>query len=344
VTVERILLRAVQQGTAAVNGGLSVANGVFMPPRNVTSNVLCAPFFLLDFRRVVSIDCSAIEQLLKLRTRCGGSAIQMNSWAARDKKGSVGVQLVLVGVNPNLLTQLIRSKVLSSDADIQLGPALGSVATPKGSGRCIGLSGGGAVLAPSLEFAIQWCETQLLAGVGALMPKLLAVSREETALMRCGPVVAAFHKLCAKDGEDGEDLNKEERQAQTKTLERLQAYFERRTLEPGAVLWRQGDGHAKCAILLDSGLLCAERGPQELPKAQGQLDEVVAPGQVYGLLTFLTNSVRITTLRAVKRSIVHVLTAKSLREIAKHDPEAEHLLQRVTLNYSARYCFNEITY
>jgi CRP-like cAMP-binding protein/anti-anti-sigma regulatory factor len=340
-TVEHLLLRAFHQNTAAESWGSSDVH-------SRTSSVLCAPFMLLDFRAVVSIDCTAIEQLLKLRARCRGTAIRANKRgidAARSIDG-VGVQLVLVGVQEQLLEQLFKARVVSfeaenhNDGSASLDKNTNLIVGGDGRERIIGLSGGGAVLAPSLEFAIQWCETQLLAGMAAVVPDLLAISKEDHELQRCGSVVAAFHKLCSPEDEAGDDFDEDQHQKDIETLGRLQMYFEQRTLEPGTILWRKGDSQAKCAILLDSGLLSVDRGASVHPKPRGELSEVVGPGQVYGLLTFLTRASRVSTLRAIKHSTIHVLSAKSLREISARDPELYQTLLRATLNYSARYCFN----
>ena len=79
---------------------------------------------------------------------------------------------------------------------------------------------------------------------------------------------------------------------------------------------------------MESGQLSVERE---------DCTDIISAGQVYGLLTFLTNTSRMSTLKATKPSTVYVLTEKRIAQLRKNDQEAYQLLTSAALNYSARY-------
>ena len=146
------------------------------------------------------------------------------------------------------------------------------------------------IIKPTLDEGVEWCENKILAQQG--MNDLTGfIERVEHQIKRVFP------------GLDGVD--------------RLLKYLERRELPEGEVLLKQGD-LADEMFFVESGLVTIDL---EMPNNKRMRLRSIRGGATVGEIGLYLRNVRTASVIASRKSVVHRLSAQSLKEMQEKDPE-----------------------
>lgn len=146
------------------------------------------------------------------------------------------------------------------------------------------------IIKPTLDEGVEWCENKILARQG--MNDLTGfIERVEHQIKRVFP------------GLQGVD--------------RLLKYLERRELREGEILLKQGD-LADEMFFVESGLVTIEL---EMPNNKRMRLRSIRGGATVGEMGLYLRNVRTASVFASRNSVVHRLSAQSLKEMQEKDPE-----------------------
>ncbi|HUG34969.1 MAG TPA: cyclic nucleotide-binding domain-containing protein, partial [Anaerolineales bacterium] len=146
------------------------------------------------------------------------------------------------------------------------------------------------IIKPTLDEGVEWCENKILARQG--MNDLTGfIERVEHQIKRVFP------------GLQGVD--------------RLLKYLERRELREGETLLKQGD-LADEMFFVESGLVTIEL---EMPNNKRMRLRSIRGGATVGEMGLYLRNVRTASVFASRNSVVHRLSAQSLKEMQEKDPE-----------------------
>ena len=146
------------------------------------------------------------------------------------------------------------------------------------------------IIKPTLDEGVEWCENKILARQG--MDDLTGfIERVEHQIKRVFP------------GLQGVD--------------RLLKYLERRELREGETLLKQGD-LADEMFFVESGLVTIEL---EMPNSKRMRLRSIRGGATVGEIGLYLRNVRTASVIASRNSVVHRLSAQSLKEMQEKDPE-----------------------
>jgi sulfate permease, SulP family len=181
-----------------------------------------------------------------------------------------------------------------------------------------------------LDHAMEWFEDQVLQGEAGLQ----AAVQAEAGAVQAGQERAGLALLFATLGTEAEQMG----QAAVDGLFHLMEYLERRPLETGEVLIRQGENHSSL-YFLDAGELSVER------VAEGEMIlrlETSGPGAIVGELSAYLNVPASATVTAKQASIVYRLSVENLRRLELEDPQTAAILHRFLLKRTGDRLLNAI--
>jgi SulP family sulfate permease len=151
------------------------------------------------------------------------------------------------------------------------------------------------IILPSLDHGVEWCENKILAQEG--ITNLTGfIERMEGQLKRTFPGLQA--------------------------VDRLMKYLERREVEQGEYLMRQGDPPTEM-YFVEAGLITAQL---EFPDGQILRLRSIRGGATVGEMGLYLESARTASVVAARPSSVYRLSAQALNEMREKDPEVAALL------------------
>lgn len=153
------------------------------------------------------------------------------------------------------------------------------------------------IILPTLDHGLEWCENQILAyqGITDLTGVIEKIERQL--------------KLAIPDLED---------------VKRLTQYLEKRAVNQGEYLMRQGDRPDEM-YFIEAGLVTAQL---ELPDEKIMRLRSMRGGTTVGEMGMYLGNTRTASVVAERTSIVYRLSKKALKEMEKKDPEVAALLHQ----------------
>lgn len=151
------------------------------------------------------------------------------------------------------------------------------------------------IILPTLDHGVEWCENKILATQG-ITDLTGFIERMEGQLKRAFPGL--------------------------KAIDRLMKYLERKEIQEGAYLMREGDPPGEM-YFVESGVVTAQL---EFPNGEALRLRTIRGGATVGEMGLYLDAARAASVVATRPSIVYRLSAESLKKMREEDPEVAALL------------------
>jgi SulP family sulfate permease len=244
-------------------------------------------YVILDFRRVTGLDTSAVMSFVKMK----------------HLVRSCDAVLLFAGLSPTVRRQL-TDQVLPDDARTEE-------------------HGGGVLIRPDLDHALEWCETEMLKvfdDVGlARRPRPFQADRVQSPE---GERVG--HLLDALTGQVQTAADSTLLISDLPDLPDISAYLEREEIQEGHTLIAQGEAD-QGLYLLASGRLTAQTIGEDGTVMRLR---TVQPGAILGEISTYLGVRATATVLADQPSIIYRLRPESLRQMEMHEPQVAAAFHR----------------